>query len=84
MGTNGCDLGTTVYGMPYVGFEPKSGCRNCFVELMLAMYSAELGFTGSFEMFSFQGLLGGKTWQPPSFVSDVSCGVGAFVGDVVW
>jgi hypothetical protein len=44
--------------MPYVGFEPKSGWRNCFVESMLAMYAAELGLTGSFETFSFQGVVG--------------------------
>jgi hypothetical protein len=48
------------------------------------MYSAESGFTGSFETFSFQGLLGGKTWQPPTFVGEVAVAVGACVGGGVW
>src|SRR5580692_4122633 len=54
--------------MPYVGFEPKSGCRNCLVESMDAMYSADIGLTGRLETFSFHGLLDGKTWQPPRTV----------------
>ena len=61
MGTNFCDAGTMVYGMPYVGFDPKSGWRNCLVELIDAMYVADIGLTGALAMFSFQGLLVGKT-----------------------
>jgi len=59
------------------------------VESMLAMYAAELGLTGSFETFSFQGLLDGRTWQPPILVSDAAGGacplpwLGERVGDGV-
>src|SRR5450759_4019512 len=68
--------------MPYVEFEPKSAWRNCLVESMLAIYAAELGFTGTCAMLWFQGLSGGKTWHPPILVSAV--GAGARVGAGVW
>jgi hypothetical protein len=67
--------------MPYVGFDPKSGCRNCLVASIAAMYVADIGLTGAFAMFSFHGLLVGKTWQPPTMVRG-PVGVVGFV-DVV-
>src|ERR1700694_5043198 len=70
--------------MPYVGFEPKSGWRNCLVELMLATYAAELGFTGADATPWFQGLFGGNTWHPPILVSEVGVLAGARVGAALW
>src|ERR1700676_4415088 len=70
--------------MPYVGFEPKSGWRNSLVELMLATYAAELGFTGAEAMLWFQGLFGGNTWHPPILVSEVAVLAGARVGAALW
>ena len=61
-----------------MGFEPKSAWRNCLVELMLAIYTAESGFTGACAMLWFQGLLDGNTWHPPILVSEV--GADARVG----
>jgi hypothetical protein len=68
--------------MPYVGFDPKSGCRNWLVESMDAIYVADIGLTGRFATFSFQGLLDGNTWQPPRMVVGPEA-TGGFAGVVV-
>jgi hypothetical protein len=46
------------------------------VELIEAMYVADIGLTGAFAMFWFQGLFVGKTWQPPRMVRGPEGAVG--------
>ena len=48
------------------------------MELIAAMYVADIGLTGAFAMFWFHGLLVGKTWHPPMMVRRPDA-VGGFV-----
>src|SRR5690242_5282810 len=59
--------GTTLNGMPYSPFPPKSGCSIVLpLLLMFATYCAEFARTGACEMSVFQALSAGKTGQAPT------------------
>src|SRR5579872_888886 len=61
-----------LYGIPYAGFEPKSGCRPMFKPIE-AMSVAEFLATGRAEMSLFQTLVDGKMGQFGAPGSGVKC-----------
>src|SRR5581483_2157620 len=65
IGTFFCEAGTVSYGIPYDGFEPKSGCR-CTDAPMLRTHAAECELTLACEMSSRHGLSAGNSGQPAS------------------
>src|SRR4029078_11299706 len=68
MRTFACVDGTTMYGMPYAPFPPKSGCRFVwFVVVMCEISVDESLRTASLSTGVLNALSAGKTPHPPTF-----------------